>query len=602
MSESSSPPPEQPNGKVADDLTPSVPTLAPPGRWRSWFLVGGMLFLWLILAVRLVHLQVFHRMGLAEKAARQRTLEETIPARPGDIVDRYGRLLATTVQAKSLFVNPQQIENPWEFARQLGEAAEVDPDQLFIRLSKYREKQFLWVKRRISDEAADRVRALEIPKGVVGFRDEYLRQYPQGKLAVHVLGFRDIDGVGRGGIEQSFDQVLRGTDGKRVLVRDARGRVIEVQESIAQAPRHGRTVVLTLDAVLQLYAERELDRILTEWRPKHAGAIVLDPKTGEVLAMASRPTFDPNDPIDVPVAAWKNFNIASVYEPGSTFKPFIVAWALKHGVIERDEVLNCENGAYRMGRRILHDHHPYGDLSLTDVLVKSSNIGMAKIGERLTNPELFNAVKAFGFGEPTGIELPGEVSGLLRPLDKWDIYSTGSIPMGQEFAVTPLQLIVAHAALANGGKLLRPYLVLEQTEAIVSAGSNAIPVRSKTSVVSPPVPSEVAEWIVQQPMVEVVKRGTGRRAKLENYTVFGKTGTAQKLDPETGTYAKDRDVCSFICGAPAHDPQLLVLIVVDEPTEGENHGGGTVAAPHAAHLLNQALIHQQIRADHARRD
>lgn len=599
----SSPPPDPANETVADDPTkPTRPVPEPPGRWRSWVLVGGMLFLWLILAVRLVHLQIFHRMGLAEKATRQRTLEETIPARPGDIVDRYGRLLATTVQAKSLFVNPQQVENPWEFARQIGEAAEVDHDQLFIRLSKYRDKQFLWIKRRISDETADRVRALEFPKGIIGFRDEYLRQYPQGKMAVHVLGFRDIDGVGRGGIEQSFDQVLCGTDGKRVLVRDARGRVIEVQESIAEAPRHGRTVVLTLDAVIQLYTERELDRVITEWRPKHAGAIVLDPKTGEVLAMASRPTFDPNDPIDVPDAAWKNFNIASVYEPGSTFKPFIVAWALKHGVIERDEILNCEHGAYRMGRRILHDHHSYGDLSITDILVKSSNIGMAKIGERLTNPELYNAVKAFGFGDPTGIELPSEVAGIVRPFNKWDIYSTGSIPMGQEIAVTPLQLIVAHAALANGGKLLRPYLILQHTDAIVSAGNSAIPVRSTTSIVSPPVSREIAEWVVQTPMVEVVKRGTGRRAKLEDYTVFGKTGTAQKLDPETGRISKTLDVCSFICGAPADDPQLLVLIVVDEPTEGENHGGGTVAAPHAARLLNQILIHQRIQGEHARRD
>ncbi|MCA9068688.1 MAG: penicillin-binding protein 2, partial [Planctomycetaceae bacterium] len=210
--------------------------------------------------------------------------------------------------------------------------------------------------------------------------------------------------------------------------------------------------------------------------------------------------------------------------------------------------------------------------------------------------------KAFGFGEPTGIELPSEVSGILRPLEKWDVYSTGSIPMGQELAVTPLQLIVAHAALANGGKLLRPFLILQHTDAIVSSGTSAIPVRSTTSLVAPPVSQEIAEWVVQKPMVEVVKRGTGRQAKLEDYTVFGKTGTAQKVDPETGRYAKDRDVCSFICGGPADDPQLLVLIVVDEPTEGENHGGGTVAAPHAARLLNQALIHQRIQGEHARRE
>ncbi len=442
---------------------------------------------------------------------------------------------------------------------------------------------------------------LKLAKEMYGFRDEYLRQYPQGKMAVHVLGFRDIDGKGQGGIEQSFDEIIRGTDGTRVLVRDARGRVIDVQESIAKAPRHGRTVVLTLDAVIQLYAERELDRIVHDWQPKHAGAIVLDPHTGEILAMASRPTFDPNDPIDVPPAAWKNFNIASVYEPGSTFKPFIVAWTLKYGLIERDETIHCENGAYPMGRRLLHDHHPYGELSLTDILVKSSNIGMAKIGERLTNPKLSEAVTAFGFGQPTGIELPGEVAGLVRPLGDWDEYSTGSIPMGHELAVTPLQLIAAHAALASGGSLMRPHLVLRHTDAVLPEGAASPPVRSEASVVSPVISSDIARWLVQGPMVEVVNRGTGRRAKLEDYTVFGKTGTAQKLDPETGGYSQDRDVCSFVCGVPADDPQLLVLIVVDEPTLGENHGGGTVAAPHAARLLKEALIRQHIGPSHASR-
>ncbi len=584
---------------MADASAPAE--IEPPGLWRTWCVLGGLLAFWAILAARLVQLQLWDRVGFAEKAERQRTLEETIPARPGDIVDRYGRLLATTIRAKSLFVNPQAIEEPWDFAQKLAKAVEIDADSLFIRLSKYRDKQFLWVKRRISDAAANRVRALKLPKGVFGFREEYLRQYPQGEMAVHVLGFRDIDGKGRGGIEQSFDEIIRGTDGTRVLVRDARGRVIEVKESIAKSPRHGRTVVLTLDAVIQLYAERELDRIVREWQPKHAGAIVLDPQTGEVLAMASRPAFDPNDPIDVPPAAWKNFNIASVYEPGSTFKPFIVAWALKSGLIERDETLNCENGAYRMGRRLLHDHHPYGDLSITDILVKSSNIGMAKIGERLANPKLFEAVTAFGFGQPTGIELPGEVAGIVRPLKDWDEYSTGSIPMGHELAVTPLQLIAAHAALANAGNLMRPHLVLRHTDAVLPQGGTSPPVRSEVSVVSPAIPQDIARWLVQGPMVEVVNRGTGRRAKLDDYTVFGKTGTAQKLDPKTGGFSKDRDVCSFVCGAPADDPKLLVLIVVDEPSLGENHGGGTVAAPHAARLLKESLIHQHIGPSQARR-
>jgi cell division protein FtsI/penicillin-binding protein 2 len=425
-------------------------------------------------------------------------------------------------------------------------------------------------------------------------REEYLRRYPQGSLAAHVLGLRTIDGIGRGGVEQAFDEVLRGKDGRRELVRDARGRVIEVYDRGDEAPVHGRTVVLSIDCVVQLFTERELDALMRKHRPESACAIVVDPRTCDVLAMASRPAFDPNRPVGVAADAWKNTAIASIYEPGSTIKPVIVAWGLEKGLIARDEEFHCEQGVYKMGSRLLHDHHPYGRLSLTDVLVKSSNIGMAKIGERLQNGQLYEALVAFGLGRKTGCGLPGELEGTVRPLGQWTSYSTGSIPMGQELSVTPLQLIAAHAALANGGSLISPRVVLGQTER-AGTGDDGRPGEGVYApVVTRVLAHETAQWVVQGPRVDVVRRGTGTKAQLDGYTVFGKSGTAQKTDPRTGAYSQREHVSSFLCGAPAGNPQVLVLVVVNEPAPEAGHFGGEVAAPAASRILERTLAHLHV--------
>ncbi len=575
----------------------SAPVLPPTHKtliWRSRLVFGGIILIWLILAGRLVQLQVIERDELYAITERQHTVSVTIPARPGDIVDRHGRLLATTVTAKSLFVDPQQLTSPWQTARQLAAALDLDADDLFLRFAKYRQKRFLWVKRRLSESEVRAIANLKLPKSVFGFRDEYLRKYPQGRLAAHVIGLRNIDGVGRGGIEQTFDGILRGQNGTRLLTRDAHGKVVQVREEVTSAPKHGRTVVLAIDAVIQLYVERELDRLVNDWSPRGASCIVMDPRNGELLAMASRPGFDLNNPRGTVDLAWRNNTIASMYEPGSTLKPFLVAAAIDGNVLQANETLNCEFGAYRMGRRVLHDHHSYGELSVTDVLVKSSNIGMAKIGERLTNAGLHTAVLNWGFGRKTGIELPGEVSGVVRPLHQWDHYSTGSVPMGHEIAVTPLQLISAHAALANGGHLLTPKIVLTDTALVSNDYQSANDRNTSTQVASVVARRDTTEWLVRGPMREVITRGTGRNGKLDGYTVFGKTGTAQKPDPKTGKISSQLHVASFVCGAPAEEPRVLVLVVVDEPSGGPNHYGGTVAAPSAAKLLRQTLIHLRV--------
>jgi cell division protein FtsI (penicillin-binding protein 3) len=541
---------------------------------------------WLVLAGRLIQLQWFERQELSERAEQQRIFVEEIAPRPGDIFDRQGRLLATSVQTRSLYLVPNRIANPWTVAQRLEQAISVPAETLFERLGSRADRQFLWAKRRLSHEEVDRVRQLDLEPGTWGFREEYQREYPQGTLAAQVLGLRDIDGIGRGGIEEGAERELRGKTGKRLLMRDARGRVLDVLSDVDEPPLPGESIRLTIDIVVQLFAERELDQVMANWKPESCCAVVMNPKNGDVLAMASRPTFDPNRPEEAKPDAWTNRTIADIYEPGSTFKPFVVAYGLDQGVLKPDDAFYCEHGEYRMGRRLLHDHHPYGTLSLTDVLVKSSNIGMAKIGERMQNPKLFEAARLFGFGRKTGIELPGELPGILRPLTKWNAYSTGSVPMGHEIAATPLQLITAHAALANGGQLPTPRLIL-------GVDADATQLQSLTHDT---VRAETSRWLIEHPMSDVVSRGTGKRARLPGYRVFGKTGTAQCLSP-SGGYVSGKYVSSFLCGAPVEDPQILVLVVVNQATVGSEAFGGKVAAPAAANILRQALVYLRVSPD-----
>lgn len=546
-----------------------------PGRQR---IVAGMIgSLALAIVLRLCQLQGFQQQEFHARVLRQKTIRETIPARPGNILDRSGRILATTVRVGSLFVNPAElVEHPEKIGR-ITEVLRLDAGGLRERIEQRRTQQFLWLKRRVTEAEETAIRELSLPKGTWGIRDEFLRRYPQNAIASHVIGLRDIDGRGRGGIEESLDARLRGVDGTREMLRDARGRVVEILEPECTPPVPGEDVVLTIDASLQAFVERTLEDLFEEWQPLSCCAVVTSPQTGEILAMASRPAFNPSKPEGASERDWKNRPIADVYEPGSTFKPCMIAWAMQRGLLQADELIDCEQGAYQMGRRTLHDHHPYGELSIVEILAKSSNIGMAKIGERLGNEGLYQGITAFGFGSPTGVSLPGELSGIVHPLERWTGYSTGSIPMGQEISTTPLQIITAYGALANGGRLISPRL-------LKSIGGREI-----APVVSQIIRPEISRWIVQEALTQVVEAGTGKKARLDGYRVFGKTGTAQKLDPETGGYSHKRHVASFICGAPAENPQVLAIVSVDEPsTEGE-HYGGTVSAPPATLILERTL-------------
>ena len=554
-----------------------------------------MVLVWIVLGIRLVFLQKLDENRLSRFVNQQSEFEEILPARPGDLLDRNGRLLASTITLPSLWMDPSVIDDPRTVSIRIAAALNLDADQLTHRLIEKNTKRFIWIKRRISEEEVYAIQALTLPENCYGFRNEYQRVYPQGSIAAHILGLRDIDGIGRGGMEQALELAIRGREGKRIQIRDAKGRTVDVRQEPDHQAQHGHDVALTIDTVLQLYTENELDFLMDQWRPLSACAIVLQPQSGEVLALASRPAYDPNRPDNVSEAAWKNTAIASMYEPGSTLKPIIVSWGLEQKKIDIDKSIYCEQGSYRMGNRILHDHHPYGTLSLEDVLVKSSNVGMAKIGERMENGTLHEGLKRFGFGRKTGIELVGELNGLLHPLPLWTDYSTGSIPMGQEIAVTPMQLITAYSVLCDQGKLIRPHLVkkvlpnLHSEKDFNSPDSDSA--YGNSSIVTRIISPAIADWIIQNPLKGVVERGTGKHAYLYNYTIFGKTGTAQKLDATSGLYSSQDHVLSFICGGPTQRPQALVLVLLDSPSIGESHFGGTVAAPAASRILEKTLRH-----------
>ena len=548
--------------------------------WRIRLLIAGLAGLWCVIAVRLVYLQIWRHSDFVSRTVRQQRYVETIPARPGDLVDRHGRLLVTTVSVRSAFVDPSRISSPASVAAALAEALQLDVEQLQAHLSAHPNRRFLWIKRRLSEQEEQRLLNADLPHDVWGFREEFQRRYPHRHLTAHVLGWRNIDGVGQAGVERSLEQRLAGQDGQRTLMRDARGYVLDILEEVTRPPRHGEPVALTIDLPLQAFAEEQLDQLVGQWQPRSASVIVLDPQTGAVLSMASRPTFDPNRPADSLPETWINRAVAQAYEPGSTLKPLIAAWAIDTGAVGKDERFDCGLGELQMGPRLLHDTHPYGDLTVSGILVKSSNIGMARIGQRLGNDGLFAAIRAFGFGRRTGIQLPDESIGLVRPVEDWDAYSTGSVPMGQELAATPLQIISAHAALANGGTLKTPQLVAR------SASRERRPGRV---LVTRTIAETTADWIVQGPLVEVVKTGTARRARLQGVTVFAKTGTAQKYDVEQGRYAADKYVSSCLCGAPAEAPRALVLVTVDEAQSESEPYGGVVAAPVAARILSRAL-------------
>ena len=532
--------------------------------------------LWLgLIVVRLWDLQIRQASRLTEKARRQQVSEIQIRAKRGKIYDRFGAELARSTPVESIGVFPSKVQNPEIAADLLAEVLNVNREAL---LQKIRKKRFQWVKRLAEPGEAERVRALRL----VGlhFEKENKRYYPKGTVAAHLLGSVGVDHSGLAGLEQSFESSLRGEAGLRRVQLDALRRRYASQ--IVKKPVPGTDLVLTIDQRIQVVAEKELAAAIKKTRAKAGTVVVMDPNNGDLLVLASWPVFDPNAPVrsEKDLERRKNFAISHLFEPGSTFKVITIAASLEEGLTTPDEVLDCQMGAIYIGSRRIRDHRPFGLLPVREILAKSSNVGAIKLGLRLGPERLHRYIRRFGFGARTGLPLPGEIAGLVRDPGSWHPAAIGSVSLGQEVGVTAVQLARAVSVIANGGFLVQPRLV----DAMAGANGERQPrpVPEKRRVLS----SETAATM-RAMMEGVVLRGTGRRAQTPGYRVGGKTGTAQKIDPETRSYSRTDYIAGFAGFAPVNNPSVVIIVQLDSPV-GQYHGG-QVAAPVFVPVVTEAL-------------
>src|SRR5215216_2398783 len=546
---------------------------------RALFVAAFIGFWMLLVCARLVYLQFSQYDSLANRARQQQQNSiETSPLR-GELLDRQERQLARSVQTVSLFLDPDGLdaETLDRTAQQLAQALGMKQSDFAkeFREAREEERRFIWVARRLDADRANKIVAMNLPG--IQTRLEPKRYYPNGPLAAHVLGYVGLDGQGLGGVEQSYNAKISGEPGRLFLEKDAKGKPYESYE-IASKP--GQTVVLTIDQSIQYLAEQSLQAAVQRSRAKSGTVIVLDPKSGEILALANAPTFDPNNVSAATPEARSNWALQNIYEPGSTFKVVAFSAALEKKLARPEDRIDCQMGAITVAGRVVHDHHPFGSLTIAEALAKSSNVAAIKLGIRVGDETMYDFMKRFGFGSKTGIELPGETSGLLRKVERWQPSSIGSIAMGQEVGVTPVQMVAAFGALANDGVRIGPHLIREIRNAEGAVVYRAEPEQRRV------ISAETA--IALRGMLEgVTLNGTAKKAQLDGYSAAGKTGTAQKIDPKTKAYSATKFVGSFVGFAPVSNPQVAIIVVIDEPA-GAYHGGD-VAAPVFREVAEQIL-------------
>ena len=546
-------------------------------RNRVLGITGILVLLAAVIVARFFSLQVTGHRRLSARAAEQHTEEIQFLPKRGMISDRAGRRLAVDVEVDSIYGVPSQVADKAAVARRLAAATGRDPARYTRELAKKR--PFVWLERRVSPAVSSQV-AAQNWKGV-GFIKENRRFYPQREFGAQVLGIAGIDNLGLAGIELGYDRDLWREAVVVMADRDAMGNDILVSGPPPEALREGDELRLTLDEVIQFIAQEELGRGVESSGAAGGSIVVLEPNSGEILAMASAPFFNPNDPAACTPSAMRNRSIADALEPGSILKACLLAAALEERVVTRETVLHCENGTMPFPGGALHDVHPHGALSVNDVIAKSSNIGSTKIAQRLGAANYHRYLKAFGFGEKTGVDLPGEAVGMLRPVARWSGRSIASVAIGQEVSVTPLQMASAFAATVNGGTLWRPRVARE----LVSPEGKVIK-RYEAQRVRQVISPETSRQVVES-LVHAVAEGTGKAAAVEGFAVGGKTGTAQKYDPQLRTYSGQKYLASFVGVAPARDPRLVVLVMIDEP-QGVIYGG-SVAAPVFKRVVQRTL-------------
>ncbi len=535
------------------------------------------------IVARAFELQVLGQERWQKKATRQ--YQRTIPlaAERGTIFDRNGEELAVSVEVDSLFIVPSNIESPDQSAKMLADVLSMN--RRTIRDKMRSEKSFLWVKRHLTPRESEQVRAMHLTG--VGFIKEHRRYYPNSEIGAQVIGFTGLDPQGLEGVELSYDSAILGQGGFLVVERDALGRGMSSADGRIEGSAQGGDLYLTLDKNLQYIVEKELAAGIEKTGAKAGTAILVDPMTGAVLAMANQPDYNPNAIQQHHPGDWRNRALCDAFEPGSTIKVFLMAAALNEGVINEKNKIDCENGAYRVSDKTIHDHKKYNLLHPSEILKFSSNIGAVKIGKLLERDRYYGYLQDFGFGSRSGIDLPGEVNGILHDPSRWFEIDLAAISFGQGLTVTPLQLTMATAAIANGGYLMSPYVV----EKIIDPFGQ-VKIENSPRVRRKVVGRDVADQVRVMMTAVAETGGTGERASVPGYKVAGKTGTAQKVDPVTGGYSMDLSVASFVGFAPADDPKLVILVVLDEP-DGKGYGGLN-AAPIFSNIAAQALRYLKV--------
>lgn len=529
---------------------------------------------------RLTYLQLFRYSDYLARARRQqqRFVEFTPPR--GAVYDRNLREMAMSISLDSCFAVPAEISDPAMVARLLAVVLDVQPEEIETRLGGSR--SFVWIARKLEPEKVERIQALNL-RGVY-FQKENRRFYPKRELAAHVLGYVDIDDRGLGGIEYQFEHQLRTRASRMLVLADAHRRWYERR---GPDEERGTSLVLTLDENIQYIAEKELAAAIEKTHAKAGTVIVEDPNSGELLAVANWPTFDPNRAGSSAPEARIDRAISALYEPGSTFKIITLAAALEEGITRPEEAIDCQMGSIYIGKHRIRDHKPFGMLTVAQILAHSSDVGAIKLGLRLGPEKFHDYIRAFGFGAPTGVELPGETRGIVRRVEAWSAISIGAVSMGQEVGVTPVQLATAVSAMANGGLLYHPRVVRA-----IRRGAQTVPEAQEppARVVRP----ETAATL-RRMLEGVILEGTGRRARLNGYTAGGKTGTAQKIDPATGRYSAHEYIGSFVGFAPLNSPAVTVLVALDSPVGP--HEGGEVAAPVFQQVMQQTLAYLRVTPD-----
>ena len=524
-----------------------------------------MYALFFLMAGKAMHYQIFLSEWLADKAMNQYEKVDVFSGKRGNIYDASNRKIATSIDVVSVGAHPKKIKDVRATIKALSDIFHIDRRELINNL--YSTKPFVWIKRQITPKEAKMLAGLNLP-GIV-LKPEYSRFYPNKFLGAQVVGFCGLDGKGIEGVEYSYNAELQGTEDRIKVTKDALGRRFE-SEKTTVSDSDGNNLVLTIDGAVQHITEKALEEAVVGFSGKSGMAIVMNPRTGGILALAHYPSYNPNAFREYSKGELRNRVLTDPFEPGSTMKIFSVAAAIESGIYKPTTQFNCENGAYKVGTNVVHDTHSYGMLTVQEIIKYSSNIGAVKVGQGIGAEILYKNLRNFGFGEKTGIDCAGETSGTLAPYNKWRKIDAGTIAFGQGISVSAIQLIAATAAIANGGILMKPHLV----QAVTDANGRVIK-KIEPSPVRRAISTETARTIRQMMKEVITTGGTGVNAALEGYAVCGKTGTAQKI--ENGAYARGKYVSSFIGFVPADHPEAVILVVVDEPQK--RYYGGTVAAP-----------------------